>query len=219
MYHGIVAIEYGPKESLMKSLSVVLALLLLVVTPAFAADTAPVPNADKEKLVQHLERTRDKFLKSVEGLSEAQWNYKAAPEKWSIAQCAEHIAAAESFIRGAVEGALTKPLAADQVPSAIVKDDLIQTMIVDRSRKFTAPEPLVPGGRFGSPAAAVEAFRKERAATLKLAQSDTDLRAHAAQYPGFGMIDTYGWMIFLSGHSERHTLQIEEVKANPDYPK
>src|SRR6185436_7085478 len=100
------------KESYMKSLSV-LALVLLVAMPLFAAD-APAMDAGKEKLVNELERTRDKFLKSVEGLSEAQWNYKAAPEKWSIAQCAEHIAAAESLIRGAVEGALTKPLPADQ---------------------------------------------------------------------------------------------------------
>jgi hypothetical protein len=203
----------------MKSRFAVFALVLLVVTPVFAADTMPAANADKAKLVQELERTRDKFLKSVEGLSEAQWNYKAAPEKWSIAQCAEHIAAAESFIRGAVEGGLTKPLADGQDRGALVKDELIQTMIVDRSRKFSAPEPLIPGNRFGSAAAAVDAFRKERGETLKLAQGDTDFRAHAAQHPGFGMIDTYGWMLFLSGHTERHTLQIEEVKANAGYPK
>jgi hypothetical protein len=201
----------------MKSLSV-LALVLFVAMPLVAAD-APAMNAGQEKLVSELERTRDKFLKSVEGLSEAQWNFKAAPEKWSIAQCAEHIAAAESLIRGAVEGALIKPLPADQDAGAMVKDELIQTMVVDRSKKFSAPEPLVPSDRFGSPAAAVEAFRKERVTTLKLAQSDADLRAHAAQHPGFGMIDTYGWMLFLSGHTERHTLQIEEVKANPDFPK
>jgi len=201
----------------MKSLSV-LALVLLVAMPLVAAD-APAMNAGQEKLVNELERTRDKFLKSVEGLSEAQWNFKAAPEKWSIAQCAEHIAAAESLIRGAVEGALTKPLPTDQDAGAMVKDELIQTMVVDRSKKFSAPEPLVPSDRFGSPAAAVEAFSKERVATLKLAQSDADFRAHAAQHPGFGMIDTYGWMLFLSGHTERHTLQIEEVKANPDFPK
>jgi DinB superfamily len=201
----------------MKSLSV-LALVLLVAMPLFAADTSAI-HADKEKLVKELERTRDKFLKSVEGLSEAQWNYKAAPEKWSIAQCAEHIAAAESLIRGAVEGGLTKPLADGQDRGALVKDELIQTMIVDRSRKFSAPEPLIPGGRFGSAAAAVDAFRKERGETLKLAQGDADFRAHAAQHPGFGMIDTYGWMLFLSGHTERHTLQIEEVKTNADYPK
>jgi hypothetical protein len=201
----------------MKSLSV-LALVLLFAMPLFAAD-APAMNAGKEKLVNELERTGDKFLRSVEGLSEAQWNYKAAPEKWSIAQCAEHIAAAEAFIRGAVEKALAAPLAEGQDRAALVKDDTVQRFIVDRSKKFSAPEPLMPGDRFGSPAAAVESFRKERGETLKLAQSDSDFRAHALQHPGFGMLDTHGWMLFLSGHTERHTLQIEEVKANADFPK
>lgn len=201
----------------MKSFSLILALVLLVATPAFASD--PVPATDQEKLIQHLERTREKFLKSVEGLSEAQWNYKAAPEKWSIAQCAEHIAAAEPFIRGVIAKALETPLEADQKMSELVKDDVVQTMIVDRSKKFSAPEPLVPVNRFASPDAAVESFRKERAETLKLAGSDADLRKHAGKHPGFGMLDTYGWLLFLSGHSERHTLQIEEVKASPGYPK
>jgi hypothetical protein len=202
----------------MKSLSV-LALILLVAMPVFAADPTPAAGADKEKLVQDLKRTRDKFLKSVEGLSEAQWNYKAAPEKWSIAQCAEHIAAAESFIRGAVEKSLSTPLAEGQDRGALVKDAMVQTMIVDRSKKFSAPEPLVPGGRFESTAATVDTFSKERDATLKLAQGDSDFRAHALQHPGFGMLDAYGWMLFLSGHTERHTLQIEEVKASADFPK
>jgi hypothetical protein len=26
-------------------------------------------------------------------------------------------------------------------------------------------------------------------------------------------------MIFMSAHTQRHTLQIEEVKANPNFPK
>lgn len=199
----------------MKSVIQFFALLLLVAVPAFAGDAA----ADKEKLVQELERTRAKFLKSVEGLSEAQWNYKAAPERWSIAQCAEHIAAAESFIRGYVAQALTTPLPADQPKTELVKDEIVQKMIVDRSKKFSAPEPIAPSNRFGSPAEAVATFEKERAETIKLAKSDADFRAHAAQHPGFGMLDTYGWLLFLSGHSERHTLQIEEVKASADYPK
>ncbi|MDP9194487.1 MAG: DinB family protein [Acidobacteriota bacterium] len=201
----------------MKLLSV-LALVLLVALPGIAADT-PATNAEKEKLVQDLERTRDKFLKSVEGLSEAQWNFKAAPEKWSIAQCAEHIAASEAFIRGAVEKSLATPLAEGQDRAALVKDAMVQAMIVDRSKKFSAPEPLVPAGRFESAAAAVDTFRKERDATLKLAQGDTDFRAHALQHPGFGMLDAYGWILFLSGHAERHTLQIDEVKASADFPK
>jgi DinB superfamily len=194
-----------------KSFSLLVAVLLLVAAPAFAGE--------RETLVQELERTRERFLASVAGLSEAQWSYKASPEKWSIAQCAEHIAAAESLIRGAVTQALATPLAADQPAAELVKDELVRTMIVDRSRKFSAPEPLVPTNRYESPAAAVDAFRKERAETLKVAQSDADLRKHAAKHPGFGMLDAHGWMLFLSGHTERHTLQIEEVKGSEGFPK
>jgi hypothetical protein len=200
----------------MKSLSVVFALVLLVAVPALAESPAV---GEQQKLVQHLQRTSEKFLKSVDGLSEAQWNFKAAPDKWSIAQCAEHITAAETLIRGAVEKGLATPLEAGQSAAELVKDDAILTMIVDRSKKFSAPEPLVPTQRFGTPAATLEAFRTERAATLELAAGDADFRAHAVKHPGFGVLDTYGWMLFLSAHTERHTLQIEEVKAHPDYPK
>jgi hypothetical protein len=198
---------------------IVLALASLVALSAFGADETSTASTDKDKLISQLERTREKFLKSVDGLSEAQWNYKAAPEKWSIAQCAEHIAAAESFIRGFIEKGVAEPLPEGTDRAALAKDEMILTMITDRSKKFTAPEPLAPSNRFGSPADAVAAFKKEREATLQLAKSDADLRAHAVSHPAFGTMDTYSWMIFLSGHSERHTLQIEEVKANADYPK
>lgn len=200
----------------MKSFITVLALCLLVVTPAFAQE---VRNADQEKLVAELERTKEKFLHAVEGLSEAQWNFKAAPDKWSIAQCAEHIAASESLIRGAVEGALKTPLEQGTDMASLVKDEMIAKGVVDRSKKFNAPEPLVPTNRFHSPAASIEEFKTQRAKSIELAQGPSDFRAHAAKHPAFGMVDTYGFMLLLSGHSERHTLQIEEVKANPDFPK
>lgn len=201
----------------MKSLQIALVLLLAVAVSSFAAD--PLPTAtDKDKLVQHLERSRDLFLKSVEGLSEAQWNYKAAPDKWSIAECAEHIAASETLIRGAVEKSLAAPASKAMLKQQKVTDDIIVSAIVDRSKKFTAPEPLAPTNRFGGPAAAVEAFRKEREETMKIAQADKDLRKFAAQHPGFGMLDAHGWMLFLSAHTERHTLQIEEVKSMDGFP-
>ena len=189
--------------------SVILALVCLCFAPLALAD---------QGLVQDLERTRDRFLKSVEGLTEEQWNWKAAPERWSIAECAEHIAASESFIRGAVSGALKEPAPADLLAEAR-KDDAVKGFTTDRSKKFTAPEPLQPSNRYESPAAAVESFRTERAQTLELAGGDTDFRAYALAHPGFGPLDAYGWLLFLSLHSERHTLQIEEVKATEGFPK
>jgi hypothetical protein len=34
-----------------------------------------------------------------------------------------------------------------------------------------------------------------------------------------GPLDAYQWILLISAHSERHTKQIEEVKADPNFPK
>lgn len=189
--------------------------ILLIATAALAGE----PAADNQKIVKELERTEAKFLKSIEGLSEAQWNFKAAPDRWSVAECAEHIAASEPFIRGMVAEVLKKDATPEMVKEGIRKDEILSTALIDRSKKFKAPEPLIPTNRFGSPGAATESFKKERALTIQLASGAPDLRTHADKHPLLGPLDAYGWFLFLSGHSERHTLQIDEVKANPDFPK
>src|SRR5687768_9172463 len=97
----------------MKKLLALLAIALLA--PAVFADDA---------LVKDLERTQAKFLQSVEGLSEAQWKYKASPDKWSIAECAEHIALSEELIRGAITKSMETPATAELLAGA-KKDDTI----------------------------------------------------------------------------------------------
>ena len=32
-------------------------------------------------------------------------------------------------------------------------------------------------------------------------------------------LDAYEWLLFVAAHSERHTKQILEVKADPNFPK
>jgi hypothetical protein len=34
-----------------------------------------------------------------------------------------------------------------------------------------------------------------------------------------GELDAHEWMLFMASHSARHTKQIEEVKADPNFPK
>src|SRR5687767_2580965 len=127
----------------MKKFLVFLAVALLA--PAVFAD---------DSLVKELERTESKLLKSVEGLSAAQWTYKAAPDRWSIAECVEHITAAEPFIRGMIVKSLETPAAADSK-----KDDMVSNAIVDRTRKFKAPEPLIPTNKYATAAEAIAAYK------------------------------------------------------------
>lgn len=190
----------------MKTLRALLSLAaaVLFVAPAFADDA----------LVKELQRTEAKLLKTVEGLSDAQWKYKPAPDRWSIAECFEHITAAEPFIRELVVKSLETP-----AKEGSNKDELVSKAIVDRSHKFKAPEPLIPTNKYATPAEAIAAFRKERAETIKLAGGDANFRTHGADHFAFGPLDSAGWMLFLSGHSERHTLQIEEVMKLEGFPK
>jgi hypothetical protein len=197
----------------MKRVSLVIASLLLSASVYAEALTS----ADRETLLAHLDKTSKAFLESVEGLSEAQWNYRAAEGRWTIAEVAEHITAAETLLRDMTQGAMKEVAPAEMLKDA-QRDEMVLKMIPDRSKTFKAPEPLQPTNRFKTPAATIEAFERERAETVKLAKEGGDLRAFAAKGP-MGNLDAYGYLLFLSAHTERHTKQIEEVKADPGFPK
>jgi len=193
---------------------VVLALFVMA-APLWAGE--PMTDADKKMLLDHLEHTKLKFLESIDGLSAEQWTWKAAPERWSIAECSEHIIKSEGLIRGLISGAMGEVASDELLASGVRKDEMILTAVVDRSQKFQAPEPLLPSGMFADAAAASAAFGPERASTVELAGSG-DLRMHVAEHPVLGQLDAYGWILFLSAHTERHTLQILEVKEAEGFP-
>ena len=174
---------------------------------------------DRDALVAHLKKTEAAFLKSIDGVSDAQWNWKSAPDRWSVAEAAEHITKSEDMLRGRVEGMLKAPAAApDLLAKTKGKDEVILKAIPDRSKKATAPEPLVPKGSFASKAALIEAFKAARAKTLAIAAGTSDLRAFANADLPLGETDGYQGLLFQSAHTERHTKQIDEVKATAGYP-
>jgi hypothetical protein len=175
--------------------------------------------ADKDKALAYLESTKKGVLDATKGLSGAQWTFKAAPDKWSVAECVEHIAAAEDFIRGmAVDKVMKAPAAPDRDTAKI--DAGIMAMIPDRSQKAQAPDELKPTNRFGSPEGSLKHFVESRTATENFLKDTPDLRAHAVDSPlGGPKLDAYEWVLFVSAHSQRHTKQIEEVKADPNFPK
>jgi hypothetical protein len=175
--------------------------------------------ADRDKAMKYLESTQQGVVDATKGLSPAQWSFKPAPDRWSIAEVTEHIAAAEDFIRGmVVEKVMTAPTrpAGEDVASI---DALVLTAIPDRSQKKQAPDPLKPTNRFGSPEASLKHFAEARATTEDFLTKTPDLREHAADSPLGKKLDGYEWILFIAAHSERHTKQILEVKADPNFPK
>jgi len=194
--------------------------LALVCALLFAA-TAPaqeLSQADKDKALALLESTRKDVLDSVKDLSPAQWNFKPGPDRWSIAECMEHIAAAEDFIRGNIESGVMKAPAVPGRDTAAIDAGIIAN-VPERKTKVQAPEPLKPTNRFGSPEASIGHFIESRTKTEEFLKSATGLRDHAADSPTGQKWDAYEFILLIAAHSERHTNQIKEIKADPNYPK
>jgi hypothetical protein len=193
------------------------ALLVALAAPLAAADA---PSTAPAAVTAHLDRTRALFLESIAGLTPEQWAWKPAPDRWSVGECAEHITRTESMIRGFVVEALAKPTAPELLAKSHGKSAQVLAMITDRSAKFQSPEGANPAqqGATRSSGEIVRDFNFERGRTYELTASHADLESHAGLHPGFQELDLAGWLYFLSGHTERHTMQIDEVKASPGFP-
>jgi hypothetical protein len=201
----------------MKSLSWTVIVPLLLAGAA-SASAQEVTQAEKERALQYLESTKKNLLETTKGLSEDQWNFKPAPDRWSVAQVMEHIAAAEDFIRDVTKEKVMASPAGEPGRDVKKTDEAVLTMVPDRTHKAQAPEPLVPTNRFGSPAGSVKHFVESRVATEDFLKSTAGLRDHVMDSP-LGKLDGYEFVLFIAAHSERHTKQINEVKADPNFPK
>ena len=198
----------------MKKLLSLFGLSALLLTGLFA-QTAE----ERASATAYLKKTEAGVIDGAKGLSAAQLAFKSAPDRWSVAEVLEHIASAEDFLMDMVHGqVMTAPA---RPPGDDVKaiDAMVQTMLTDRSHKLQAPEPLKPNNRYGSAADSLKHFEASRAATIKFLNDTKDLRDHAIDSPLGKKLDGYEWVLFIAAHSERHTKQLLEVKADPGFPK
>jgi hypothetical protein len=198
----------------------VLAVAMFVLA---APATETLTKDERDKAIAELEGSKKMFLDATKGLSAAQWNFKSAPDRWSIAECADHIALSESFIFGVVsEKVMKAPLTPEKRSATAGKDDKLVAMLQDRTHKATAPEPLDPTKTVLTPEESTKRFLESRAKTEEFIKTtQEDLRDHMFDHPAppIGTLDAYQWVLLISGHTRRHTLQILEVKADPNFPK
>lgn len=202
----------------MRKASVVLGALLLVCFAALTSHAQELSQADRNRALDYLETTKKGVVEATKGLSAAQWNFKPAPDRWSVAEVMEHIAAAEDLLRGLDEQVMKSPAIPARDPADVKKtDETVLAVVPDRSHKAQAPEPLRPTNRFGSPQEAVKHFLATRAETEAFLKNTPELRGHVGDSP-LGKLDGYQYVLLIAAHSERHTKQILEVKADANFP-
>ena len=72
-------------------------------------ETMPMKGQEgTDSLLRYFNETTKELERQVAGLSEAQLQFKPAPDKWSISQCLEHIVLSERMIFDMAKTALSK---------------------------------------------------------------------------------------------------------------
>jgi hypothetical protein len=199
----------------MRSSLIALALLLL---PALAP-AQTLSDAERQALLASLEKTDAQLVQLVEALTPEAWTFKPAEDRWSVAEVADHLLLAEQLFKQVINGPLMESPPPDEMSAAGSRSDEIRDVMLDRSQKFQAPDPVKPTGRWPTQAEFLEAWKTERAATLDwIETTDANLHGHTYELPAIGIMDGQEWMTFMASHCERHLLQIEEVMAHPEFP-
>ena len=186
----------------------------LLAAPLLAA---PLSNDDREHLLVHFEMTTQMVAELVQGLSPAQLEYKASPDRWSIREVVSHLAVAEpdywrdlqKALRAAPDMNTKKSVATDAEILWYGIDRVVHTKTGGGHEKVETYKDL--GTALGK-------FQALRATMIEYIKTTSDdMRAHS-----FGdrqVIDCWQWMLEISTHAERHIQQIREIKNDPNFPR
>jgi hypothetical protein len=118
----------------------VFAVIIIAVCAVVSAPAQSLTSADRDSAMKYLQSTKQGVLDATSGLTTAQWNFKSAPDRWSVAEVVEHIAAAEDMFYGMITEQVMKapPRPAGEDVKSI--DQMILIGVPDRSQKRQAPE-------------------------------------------------------------------------------
>jgi hypothetical protein len=197
-----------------------LALGMTVFSSGLRAADPHMTAPERAQLIQDLKDGRKEFLDAVSGLSDEQWKWKPAPERWSVGEVAEHILLAEGSLWDKMQEALKNPADPEWEKKTAGKTELLLRVMAPRLGKAQAPEDIVPSGKMPR-AEIMAAFEKARARTLRFAEeTQLPLKEHIAPhpFPVFNPLNAYQWILYIPLHNMRHDKQIAEVKATPGFP-
>lgn len=187
---------------------------------SFAIDGDTISNKERKDANDLLKDSHGTLLKSLEGLSEAQLNYKASDSSWSVDGNVKHLAAVEQTILTMVEDALKKPANPEKRADIKVSDEQMMKNYENRTNRVKTLSTLEPQNiSFASTSEALASLKQNREKAMNFVNTTKeDLRNHVIEYP-FGNYDCYQSILILGSHMNRHTQQIEEVKSQAGFPK
>ena len=182
----------------------------VVAAPAWCA---PPGQLERQRLVAHFEMTESWLVDEVSHLSPEQLRFRPSPTSWNILDCVEHLDLAEPHYWKMLQSAMAAPASRKGTPSTDL--DRIWYGIDRTERNKTVPSET-PKSTYPDLAPALSDFRALRATMLTYVRTNQDDWRHHL-VPEWDR-DVYQWLLMISAHSQRHILQIREIKHDPNFP-
>ena len=176
-----------------------------------------------QEIAEAITADREALLEAVSGLSEAQFDYRPAPDQWSISDILHHLALADEGSGRLTSMMLKKAgemnLPPDPAPDASALDCLDQFAEVLRATRAEAPDIVAPRSHLSAAESLtkLDASRERLRANIeRLAQYDLSQLNYP--HPLLGTLNLYQWLLIGGRHERRHTAQIGRVKATENFP-
>jgi hypothetical protein len=159
------------------------------------------------------------LLKSFNSLSHDEIKFKPSEKIWSVLECVEHIfliAEAVSKVISTPEGAVKN----ENDKTELFGEQKLNILLVsNRAFKVPAPDYVSPKGRFVKSEDAVQNINSVMGKIILHIDSHTiDVETHTIKHPVLGEMTKVDWIHFMIAHTNRHILQIEELKKNSGFP-
>ena len=196
-----------------------LALLSLLCGMPLCAADARMTLDERARVLNWLEDSRKEFLSAIDGVTERQWRWKPATDRWSISEIAEHVVLAEAAQFDNVKRAISSAANPAWEEKTNGKTAMLEAILAPRLGKAQAPEAIVPKGKM-TPAQVKEQFETQRMEIVRFAtETEVALKQYTLYNAFFGTLNGYHWLIYAPLHTMRHDKQIAEVKGTAGYPQ
>ena len=95
------------------------------------------------------------------------------------------------------------------------KVETIRSVFLDFDTKMKAPDFLVPTQTQHTKEELLATLRKIEGELLSITEKeDLTIMCCDFEIPGFGPMTIYEWMVFLTAHAQRHTIQLQKIYAH-----
>ncbi len=169
-------------------------------------------DAAKHEILDRFNEGQSALQAALAGVDPESATEKPAPDRWSIVEIVEHLAASEAFLLGRLHQA---------APSAVsladpAREARLESLALNRERKIDAPQPVLPTGACATLAEALDRLNAVRAQTIQFVENFSgDLRFSLVEHPLITRpLNCYEMLLLMALHPIRHAAQINAIRQS-----